>query len=151
MGHSWISIAGWLFLGLTCVFAWVKGSVAEKLAAGLLLFINVASDSVIALTYPHSPQVVMFSLDLLLATGLLALAFRYSSLWLGAAMILQSIALLSHGVRLSYEGVDTYTWMVLNNLITQAMQGCLVAATILSWRARRRPKPPAFQFVADPI
>lgn len=151
MGHSWVSIAGWATLGFTCLFAWVKGNTPEKLGAGWLLAFNLAGDVVMAVTYPHTPQVVMFLLDLLYAVGFLVLALRYSSMWLGAAMILQSIALLAHGVRLSDEGVDTYTWMVLNNLITQAMQGCLVAATALSWRARGKAKaPPPFTFVPDP-
>ena len=92
----------------------------------------------------------MFSLDMLLGIGFLAIAFRYSSLWLGGAMILQSLALLVHGARLSYEGVDTYTWMVLNNLISLAMLVCIMTASFLSSRSRRKPKPPTFQFVADP-
>ena len=149
MGHSWVSVAGWAILGLTCVFAWVKGATPERLGATWLLLLNLAGDAVIAVTYPHAPQVVMFSLDLLLALGLLALAVRYSSLWLGAAMILQSMALLAHAIRLGQEGVDTYTWMIFNDLITQAMQACLVAATALSWRARRRPAAPMFHFVPD--
>jgi hypothetical protein len=149
MGHSWISIAGWVILALTCLFAWIKGALPEKLGASWLLALNMSGDAVMAATYPHTPQVTMFSLDLILALGLLLLAIRYTSLWLGAAMILQSIALLGHGIRLGHEGPDTYTWMVINDLITQAMQGCLVAATAMSWWSRRKPKAPPIYYVAE--
>ena len=150
MGHSWISITGWLTLAITCFFAWTKGAKPEKIAAALILALSLASDLVIATSYPHPSELILFSIDFLFAGSLLVLALRYSSLWLGAAMTLQSLALLAHGVRFSYEGVDTYTWMVFNNVIAEAMKGCLVGATILSWRARRKPKAPAFHFVADP-
>ena len=135
---------------LTCLFTWTKGGRAEKIGSAWFLGLSLLGDLIIAVSYPHPSQVTLFSLDLLYAVVLLVLALRYGSLWLGAAMILQSLALVAHGVRLSYEGVDTYTWMVLNNLLAEAMKGCLVGATILSWRAQRKPASSGFTFVPAP-
>ena len=65
-------------------------------------------------------------------------------------MMLQSMALLAHAIRLGREGVDTYHWMVFNNLLSQAMLLCIVLASALSWRGRSRKKASSFHFVADP-
>lgn len=150
MGHSWISIAALGTFVFTCLFAWLKGSPAEKLGATLVLLLDLVGDAAIALTYPNPPQIVLFGLDFLLAVGLLALAIRYSSLWLGMAMLLQAIALCAHAFRLTGDGLSAVPWMILNNAISELMLVCIVIATAISWRARiKPPAPPAFTFLGD--
>jgi hypothetical protein len=150
MGHSWISIAALGTLVLTCLFAWFRGAAAERWGATWVLAMYVASDIAIGLTYPHVPQMILFSLDFLLAAGLLILAIRYSSLWLGTAMLLQSIALCAHAFRLAGEGLRALQWMILNNVISELMLVCIVIATAISWRARQKPAAaPAFTFIGD--
>jgi hypothetical protein len=150
MGHSWISIAALGTFLFTCLFALAKGSAAEKLGAAWVLVIDLASDAAIALSYPNPPQIVLFGLDFLLAAGLLALAIRYSSLWLGIAMLLQATALCAHALRLTGDGPNALTWMILNNVISELMLVCIVIATAISWRARHKPPaPPQFILVND--
>ena len=135
VGHSWISITGWVLLALTCAFAWAKGALPERLGAAWVLGIDLASDLAMAMTFPHTPELVLFAFDLILALGLLALAFRFNSLWLGLAMLLQSVALFAHALVLGEDGLSAYCWMIANDVISQLMLGCIVAATIASWRA----------------
>lgn len=148
MAHSWVSMAGWLTLASTVGFAWWKGSAAERWGASWVLTMYVASDLAMAVTYPIVPQIPLFFLDFLLAAGLLVLAIRYSSLWLGAAMLLQSVALLEHGLILGGAGLRPYYWMMLNNAISQLMQLCIIIASVISWRRRtQKPPLPAFEMI----
>ena len=135
MGHSWISIVGWVLLALTCTFAWAKGALPERLGAAWVLSIDVASDIAMAVTFPHTPELVLFAFDMILALGLLALAFRFSSLRLGLAMMLQSFALFAHALVLGDDRLSAYYWMITNDVISQLMLGCLIAATVASWLA----------------
>ena len=136
MGHSWISIFGWAMIGVSLTMSWWKGSWAERYGALLLLFSNVSSDVAMALAFPHTPQMLLFIIDFLLAVGLLALALRFSSLWLGLAMLLQSIALFAHAYVFGGDGLDELHWMIINNVISALMLGCIIVATMASWRAR---------------
>ena len=152
MGHSWISIAGWAVIAFTCVFAWMRGAAAERWGSLWVLVMDLASDAAIAFTYPRPPEMILFSLDFLLATGLLVLAVRYSSLWLGIAMLLQAVALCAHAFRLVGEGLETVSWIVLNNVLSELMLVCIMIATAISWRRRRKPPAPprpAFEYIGD--
>ena len=135
---------------LTCAFAWLKGAWPERLGSSWVLAMYLASDLAMAISFPDTPQLMLFSLDFLLALGLLALTVRFSSLWLGLAMLLQSLALLEHALILGGGGLSPIRWSVMNDVISLLMLMCIVAATIISWRGRgKKPPRPAFSYVGD--
>ena len=138
MGHSWISQAASVFLVLTCAYAWLKGAPAERQGAIVLLICNLAGDMILALTFPHPPGVLMLGADFVLAAALLGLAILHSSLWLGAAMLLQSVALCIHAFVLGGDGPQPVQFIIANNIISQLMLVCIIVATTLSWLARSR-------------
>ena len=78
----------------------------------------------------------MFVIDFALAFCLLFVALRYSSLWLGGAMLLQSVALCLQAFDFAGEGPSSLVHVMANNGISYAMLGCLLAGLAASWRTK---------------
>ena len=141
----------YLLIGLAficCVFAAWKGGSAERGGAALI----AANWLIITITqvffHEHnlkSSQVVIPSIvcDLLLAAGFLWLALRYSSLWLGAAMILQGVQLAIYGSFLSGGARGVYGYAVAINITSSLVLWSIIGGTAMSWRARARAAPAA--------
>ena len=136
MPHQLSSYLEWVALISVSIISAIRGSIAERTGAALILAVNLASDVAFVITAPHVPQVLLFCLDLLLAIGLLAIAFWFSSLWLGAAMLLQSIILFAHALAFADGEITSFGFVIMNNLISWLMYACLLGATLMSWRAR---------------
>jgi hypothetical protein len=145
MHYHWYIYCEWLTSIGVAAFSAVRGAPAERYGAALILVINVISDLAMAIVSPHVPQMVLFWLDFLLALGLLLITFRYSSLWLGGAMLLQSLMLFMHAMALGGDELSSYAFMYVNNGVSWLMYLCLFGATLMSWhstrRARRAKKP----------
>jgi hypothetical protein len=82
-------------------------------------------------------------MDGVLAVGLLALAFRYAKIWLGVAMLMLSGELALHGVAMGDWGVEYRSYILLNNLLSFALIGLLVVATLMAWRRGGASGPPS--------
>jgi hypothetical protein len=132
-----------VFLFLTVAFAWWKGGRAERIGS---LFNAIISIGVIVFqtaTRGAYETIPMLIADGLLATGFLFLAFRYASLWLASAMVLQSatflihasllMGLLPHGERTNYY----YYYATMNALGALVMLSILLG-TAGAWRQRVR-------------
>ena len=75
-------------------------------------------------------------LDALLAGGLLILALKYGKLWLGAAMMLQSVTLALHAMALG-DGAPGYNiYAALLNVTTCLIVLSLLVGTVSAWRRR---------------
>jgi hypothetical protein len=129
----------WVGLLLVTTLSLLKGGAAERCGAALIWAVNVASDVAFALNSQQAPQYALFYLDLLLAIGLLAIAFRFSSVWLGAAMLLQSVILFTHALALDDGAISALGFVITNNVVSNLMYACLLGATLMSWRGRDRP------------
>lgn len=138
MGHTWQSQLSVLLLVGTCLFAWWKGSAAERGGALFILGTNIAADIAMVITAPNFPGTFVFAGDLTLAVALLVLAIRYSSMWLGAAMLLQSAGLGLHGMQLIGDGFSNLIYITAIAVMSNLMLLCIVAGTVASWRARLR-------------
>ena len=96
-------------------FALLKGGSAERLGA-----LMMASEWILEALFDtwlgakHVAVSPTIALDALLAGGLLLLALRYGRLWLGCALILQSVALALHAMALSDDapGYNIYAGML---------------------------------------
>jgi hypothetical protein len=144
-------MSGWYFhhlltaaiLGVT-VFAWVKGGWPERLGAALNLFI---AGLFLVLQFGMPPAMLapgLLVIDGLLGVGLLVLAIRYTSLWLGAAMLLQAAQFSLHAFYYVTAKSFDLLFAVVNNVVSWGILIAIVAGTFASWaQTRRAAKAPA--------
>jgi hypothetical protein len=130
-------IAGLLAFSLAaCLFAFIKGGMAERIGAGVILanlIITVANE------YLFQNQVMGLAIDGLTAFALLALAVRYASLWLGCVMLLYALQFTLHAFYLVSERPRDMLHVVVNNVDFFTISLCLVIGTAVAWRRSLRP------------
>lgn len=134
---------GDLLMILACALGWAKGDRAER-AGSLLLFVTWIGTAAARRIAPHlaPPRDVeelkaLLNLvgDFTLAGGLLILAIRYSSLWLGGVLLLQGAAMTLHSLFLDNES-SPYAYYVVYNVICFSFLPMILGATLSSWRRR---------------
>ena len=141
----YLAIAGML---VTAVLALWKGGAPERLGVIIYAVINI----VFQVASTQDSRSLLYSYetlgaDLLIATGFLIVALRYSSLWLAGAMVAQGLATAIHGFHLEDEQINqklvwmgVNVWIVANNVISSVVFWMLLGGTIATWRNRRRVK-----------
>ena len=100
-GHPLTHYILWIVGGATfaiCLLAWMRGGAAERYGAAMVALswtLVIVFQSLFANWGPSLwvVSVPMLVCDFLLSFGLLVLALRYASLWVGAAMLAQSAQL----------------------------------------------------------
>lgn len=133
------------FIFLTVAFAWWKGGRAERIGSLYNAIISIGVIVFQTITQGAYQTVPMLFADGLLATGFLFLAFRYASLWLAAAMVLQSITFLIHaallmGILPKGEPPSVYYYYYLTmNLLGASVMIAIVVGTIGAWWRRTHP------------
>ena len=123
-------------------FAIWKGSDAVRAGAVLIVvtwFVTLAAS---AITRSYVPAIAFLTSDGIMAVGLLFLAVRYSNWWMGAAMLLQSLALALHAGYFAAEQADLSAHVLRNyilgkNLASAGLLLIILAATFASILARR--------------
>lgn len=139
MHSDWpIAALEFLFELSCCLFAILKGGSAERAGALLVVICYAAIEAAVALSWPHFPVFVAFVFDFILALGLLVIAFRYGSIWLGFAMLLQSANLCSQALAFTGDGLGHRQEVILNNVLSLLMGASIAVGAFLSWRKRRR-------------
>jgi len=122
---------GLVALFAACAFAWLKGGPAERLGT---LFRALSGESV--------PVITMFVSDLTLSLCFLFIAIRYSSVWLGAAMLSHASMLAAHAMALSDTGRPRwhgmYIYLLANNVLSYLTLLALVGGTVATLVKRRR-------------
>lgn len=81
-------------------------------------------------------SVPMLITDFLLSFGLLLLALRYASLWLGVAMLAQSAQLALHAFYIAAGGGHAHTFAVGSNVSSAVLLAAILVGTLSSWRKR---------------
>ena len=119
-----------------CVFCWWKGGKAERWGAGLIFGAFICDTLIGVVTYPNTPHLPAFIVDFVLACSLLALAIRFNSIWLGAAMLLQGLELAWYAFQSTSEGFNWRQYAHWANIQTALMLLSLVAGSVASWRRR---------------
>jgi hypothetical protein len=123
-------------------FAVWKGSDAVRAGAVLIVvtwFVTLAASAV---TRSYVPAGAFLASDGIMAVGLLFLAVRYSNWWMGAAMLLQSLALALHAGYFAAERADLSAHVLRNyilgkNLASAGLLLIILAATVASILTRR--------------
>ena len=133
-------------------FCVLKGGPAERIGASFVLAAYILADIAFAFAHPHLPIVVEFAIDFGLAISLLAVALRYTNLWLGGAMLVQSFNLCFESIWLDGDGTSSSATDVVTNCLSAAMMTCIFAGAIASWRKRiklRQAAKPANTFMSS--
>ncbi len=137
--YTLLGLAG---LVVTCAFAWWKGGPPERLGTLMLAVGWIGADIARGFSSQMVPTVTLFVSDIVLAIGFLYIAIRYSSLWLGAVMILQAIAFALHAAQMSASDAPRWhgwiVYLLLNNLINYLLLLALVGGTLATISRRRR-------------
>jgi len=122
-------------LALSCGFAIWKGGDAVRAGAIMILATWAVTLLASAITRSYVPAIAFLASDAVLAAGLLLLAIRYSSLWMGAAMLVQAIGLSLHAAYFAAEKADLsrhVLWLYIagKNVASLTMLLILTAATL---------------------
>lgn len=141
MFQSLESQLSFVALFVCCGLAIWKGGPAERSGALMILVAWLGSTVLQAMAKAYIVPVVFLASDAVLAAGLLFLAIRFSSLWLGAAMLLQAIGLSLHAAYFAAEKaeLDRHTlWLYVagKNLASFAMLLVILVAGVVAWRKR---------------
>jgi hypothetical protein len=138
-------MSGWYFHHLltaaivgVALFAWLKGGWPERFGALLNLLVAVLF---LVLQFAMSPTALapgLLVIDGLLGLGLLILAIRYTSLWLGAAMLLQATQFSLHAFYYVTAKSFDRLFAVVNNIVSWGILLAIVLGTVATWVAGRR-------------
>ena len=131
-----------LLLAGTALFAGLKGAAPERLGAAMIVVAWISSVVVNAMSGHVAPVLAFLILDGLVTVGFLVIAVRYSSLWLGAAMICQAISFGAHALRLSDDAEllrqTRFAYLTVTNAIGFLVLFILIGGTFATIARRRR-------------
>ena len=127
---------GWLVTLAVLALAWWKGGRPERYGATLKVVTSLIALGIHDLLKQGSISEALLTADGVLAIGFLALAIRYASLWIGAAMLLQAGQFSLHAWYLVSELERDRFYAITNNLVTVGILVCILVGTLISWRRR---------------
>jgi hypothetical protein len=122
---------------LSVAFALWKGGAPERIGALFNGVICLGVTLVQAVIHESLGTLPILIADGMLAVGFLVLAIRYGSLWLGAAMLLQSMAFTMHSALLLdmvHAGAAYYAAM---NIMSLGVLLSIMLGTAYAWVVRR--------------
>jgi hypothetical protein len=137
---SALLIANLSLLVLVCLAAWVKGGASERLAAVLVFSAMFANLAIHALAPKALQSFLFLGLDGVIALGLLLLALRYMSFWLGGAVMLQAVQFSLHAYYLVTEMRHDRNYAVVNNLVTYGLLLLILLGTVRAWLSQKSGK-----------
>ena len=129
-------------LFLCCGFALWKGGPAERIGGLMVGASWLGADIAWALSGQPAPAILLFVSDGLISMGLLYIAIRYSSIWLGAAMLFRAVEFALHAIQMTdadiprWHGMNLYLWA--NNSLNHLVLWTLAGGTIATMSKRRR-------------
>jgi hypothetical protein len=123
--------------------AWWKGGRAEQYGASLKLATSLIALAVHQILGQGSISGALLTADGLLAVGFLALAIRYASLWIGAAMLIQAGQFSLHAWYLVTDLRLDRFYAIANNMVTASILACILVGTLIAWRRRSKAAQPA--------
>jgi hypothetical protein len=131
-----------LLLAGTAVFAGLKGGPPERFGVGMIVAAWISAIVAQEVSRPVVPVLALLVLDGAVTAGFLFIAVRYSSLWLGGAMICQAIAFGAHALGLSDDAGLTrqtrYIYLAVTNVVGFLVLFILIGGTFATISRRRR-------------
>ncbi|OYX73670.1 MAG: hypothetical protein B7Y81_02000 [Caulobacter sp. 32-67-35] len=138
MYSSLVPLIGWVVTLGIIVLAFSKGGAPERLGALAMFLAAVAAFVVNAFAPAGVRPILLLADEGLLGIVFLLLALRYTSPWLGVAMILQAIQFSLHAYYLVGQIPHDRTYAMINNLDSLGVLLCILIGTLLAWRKRMR-------------
>lgn len=129
---------GWLATFGVLALAWFKGGRPERYGASLKVLTSIGALAAHHLLKQDSISGALLTFDGVLAVGFLALAIRYASLWIGAAMLLQAGQFSLHAFYLVSGLEHDRFYAVANNMVTIGILVCILTGTLIAWRRKAR-------------
>lgn len=123
---------------LICLLSLALGGFAERRGAVMILIAVYGTLAAQTVTHESIPLVPLLAIDFILACGFLWLALKYSSLWLGLAMLAQAAELGLHAMFLSDESPGHGVHVLVLTLVSWLLLAFLFVGTLSSWRRRVR-------------
>lgn len=120
------------------LFAWLKGGWPERIGATANLAATVVVFVLIRELGRDGFGLSLLVIDGLLGLVFLALAVRYTSLWLGGAMLLQAAQFSLHAFYYVGARPMDLLFAVVNNTVSWGVLACILAGTIAAWRGAGR-------------
>jgi predicted ABC-type exoprotein transport system permease subunit len=142
MVHSLIGQLAFAVMLVVCGFALRFGSSAERYGA-VAVCASWLGGMAVTLVFgrtmsPLALEYTFLAFDCLLAVGLLLLALKFTKVWLGVAMLLQSAELALHGAEMADFGLTFRTYMTFNNTVSWLLLLLLASATLTVVLQHRR-------------
>ena len=126
-----------LILGMVVLALW-KGGPAERFGASFIIGVVIVGRLVGLLIPEQTLPVLRLIEDGLTAVGLLAIALRYASLWLGGAMLVYAVLFTLHAIYFVMSKAPDTLFININNIAFLSVSLCLAIGTAVSWRGRMR-------------
>jgi hypothetical protein len=126
-----------LVLASTLCFAWWQGGAAERYSSAAIGLTWIAGLLGQAFTGEDVPALTILLADWALAIGLLALALRFRSTWLGFALMVQGASMTLHAMYFQEPGRHPDYYLIGIDGLSLAMLVLLVVGTLLAMRSRR--------------
>jgi hypothetical protein len=127
----------WILMLGACALAFLRGGPAERWGAALIFFFALLWEGRILLP-PDAKAILQLIGDGLTALGLLVIAMRYASLWLGAALMFQAIQFSLHSFYFVTNRPQDALQIIINNTNLFAILSCLIIGSLMSWRQKMR-------------
>jgi hypothetical protein len=128
----------------TVAFAWWKGGRPERIGSLFNAICSLGAVVFQAVTHEALGTIPILVADGLLATGFLILAFRYASLWLAAAMVLQAASFLIHASLLMGllppANPPHYYYYAAMNILGGLVMIVILLGTAGAWYRRTHPR-----------
>lgn len=136
------TLLGLASLAATGAFAWWKGGRAERLGTLMLAVSWLGADVARGFSGQMMPIIPLLASDALTSAAFLYIAIRYSSLWLGAAMIFRAIGFALHAAQLSDSDAPRWhgfiIYLLINNILSYLVLLSLAGGTVATMVQRRR-------------
>ena len=129
-----IAISLLVFSFVTCLFAFWKGGLSERIGAGVILANLLATMANEALFHN---QLASLAIDGVTALVLLGVALRFASFWLGAVMLLYALQFAMQAYYIVLERARDDLHVTINNTVWFAISACLASGTLSAWMGRR--------------
>lgn len=127
----------WILIAVTLGLSWWRGARAEQLGSTMVVVAGVAARMIHGLLPPEQQPIALLADEACLAFGLLIIAMKHVSPWLGIAMLLQATQFSLHAYYLVGEKQHDFLYKVVNNVNTVAILVAILSATLVTWRKRR--------------
>ncbi|PTS82994.1 MULTISPECIES: hypothetical protein [unclassified Caulobacter] len=136
MYSSIIPILAWGLVLAICALAWIKGGRPERLGIVFVLVAALVAMAIHRFASEEWKPLLLLVDEALLAMGFLFLALRYTSVWLGGAMILQAVQFSLHAYYLVADRAHDRLYSTINNIDTLGVLACILVGALMSARNR---------------